>query len=293
MSIEVEYPTEWKEYELLDFGQGAKFERFGPEEDGYTVVRPDPRAVWEKTLPEESWGNADANFTRTDPRTGVWTLKRNPPSPWHIHYKHLTFILRPTEFKHVGIFPEQAVNWEWLTKTINSKPLSVLNLFAYTGGATMASLAAGAKVTHVDAAKSTISWAKENLAASGLSEKPVRFIEDDAFKFVSREIKRGNTYDGIILDPPRFGRGSKGEIWKLETDLPKLLSVCKQILSKTPAFVLINAYTADISSLVLDHLLSDMTHDLGGTREFGELTLKDSASEKLLPSGILARWTAA
>lgn len=290
MSIEVIYPTEWKEYELLDFGEGAKFERFGPIENGYTIVRPDPRAVWEKTLPEESWLNADANFTRTDPRTGVWTLKRNPPSPWHIHYKNLTFTLRPTEFKHVGIFPEQAANWDWLTNTINSKPVSILNLFAYTGGATMASLAAGAKVTHVDAAKSTIQWAKENLVASGLSEKPVRFIEDDAFKFVSREIKRGNTYDGIILDPPRFGRGSKGEIWKLETDLPKLLVACKQILSKTPMFVLINAYTADISSLVLDHLLKDMTNDLGGTREFGELTLKDTASEKLLPSGILARW---
>lgn len=286
MDIKIDYPTEWTEYDLLDSGDGEKLERFGT----YMIARPDPRALWQKTNPE-LWENADATFTRTDPKTGRWDIRTTPPTPWALRYKTLTFTLRPTEFKHVGIFPEQAANWNWLESTIQGRPLNVLNLFAYTGGATMACLAAGAKVTHVDAAKSTIVWAKENLAASSLTEKPIRWIEDDAYKFVMRESKRGNTYDGIILDPPRFGRGSKGEVWKLEEHLPQLLVACKRILSTSPAFVLINAYTADISPIVLDRLMGDMTAELGGTVESGELTLKESSSGRLLPNGIFSRWS--
>lgn len=284
--IKIDYPSEWAEYELLDSGDGEKLERFGT----YIIARPDPRALWQKTN-SDMWDRAHATFTRTDPKTGTWHIRATPPDPWILHYKSLAFTLRPTEFKHVGIFPEQAANWNWLDSIIHERPLNILNLFAYTGGATMACLAAGAKVTHVDAAKSTIAWAKENLVISAFSEKPIRWIEDDAYKFVMREQKRGNMYDGIILDPPRFGRGSKGEVWKLEDHLPQLLVACKRILSQTPTFVLINAYTADLSPIVLERLMGDMTHEFGGSIESGELTLKESASGKLLPNGIFSRWS--
>ena len=287
MDIPVAFPDDWTEYELIDSGDGEKLERFNT----YTLIRPDPRALWSKHSPER-WELADASFKRTDPKTGDWLKRTPPPVPWLIHYNRLTFTLRPTEFKHVGIFPEQAVNWKWLDEIIRHRPLRILNLFAYTGGATMAAISSGAIVTHVDAAKSTIAWAKENLRASGLPETSVRWIEDDAYKFVLREGKRNNTYDGIILDPPRFGRGSKGEIWKLENDLPKLLSACKHILSPKPAFVLINAYTPDISSIVLHNMLQSMMESYSGSTTSGELTLKESASGNLLPNGIFARWSA-
>jgi len=208
-----------------------------------------------------------------------------------VRYDRLTFILRPTEFKHVGVFPEQAVNWLWLTKTIGGKPLNVLNLFAYTGGATMAAAAAGAKVTHVDAVKSTIDWAHENIRASNLVDKPVRWIEEDAYKFVLRESRRGSTYDGIIMDPPRFGRGTKGEVWKLEDDLPKLVNACISILSPNPTFFLLNAYTADLSSIAVANLLTSAMSRHKGTVSFGELALKESSSGRLLPNGIFARWS--
>ncbi len=286
MIISIDYPTDWTDYELLDSGSGEKLERFG----SYIIARPDPRALWKKTnIP--LWTRANAVFTRTDPKTGTWEITSPPPNPWLLSYKSLSFTLRPTEFKHVGIFPEQATNWDWLTTVIGQRPLNILNLFAYTGGATMACLSAGAKVTHVDSAKSTIAWAKENLEASKLMEKPIRWIEDDASKFVKREAKRGNMYDGIILDPPRFGRGSKGEVWKLEDNLPLLLQECKQILSPNASFVLINAYTADISPIVLERLMQDMTQERAGAIQTGELTLRESASGKLLPNGIFSRWS--
>jgi len=255
------YPTDWKEYELIDSGDNMKLERFG----AYTIARTDPRALWQ-------------------PKTQNWTSDKLPDS-WKISYKHLTFILKPTSFKHVGIFPEQAVNWDWLAHV--SRGLRVLNLFAYTGGATLAAAAAGANVTHVDALKSAITWANENVVASNLKGKPIRWIEEDALKFVLRETKRGNTYDGIILDPPRFGRGSKGEVWKIEEDLPKLILELKKITK--PKFILLNAYTADLSPLVLHHLLADWVH---GSIEFGELALKESSDRsRLLPSGLFARWS--
>lgn len=261
----VAYSTDWKDYELIDSGDGMKTERFGP----YTVVRTDPRAIWK---PHASHRNSD----------------KLPPE-WNISYKHLTFILKPTQFKHVGVFPEQAVNWNWLTSVINGQNVKVLNLFAYTGGATLASAAAGAQVTHVDSVKSAINWANENVAASGLKGAPVRWIEEDAMKFVLREAKRGNTYDGVILDPPRFGRGSKGEVWKIEEDLPKLLSAIAALLPK-PKFIVLNAYTADLSPFVLHHLLADIVGD--EHIEFGELALMESSAGRLLPSGIFARWSA-
>ena len=286
-TIPMEFPTDWTEYELLDSGGGEKLEHFG----GYTLVRPDPRAIWQKNLSETAWNSADSTYRRTDPKTGTWTTQQPPPSPWKVTYHEMTFGLRPTEFKHVGVFPEQAVNWNWIQQQINGKPLNILNLFAYTGGATMAAAGAGAKVTHLDAVKPTITWAHENTKESKLDNKPIRWIEDDAYKFVSREAKRGNTYDGIIMDPPRFGRGSKGEVWKLEDDLPKLLNLCKQILSPKPAFVLINAYTADISSIVLFNMLGGLMKDTSGNTTHGELALKESKSERFLPNGIFARWS--
>ena len=256
-TLSIEYPKDWKDYELIDSGDGMKLERFGQ----FRVARTDPRAIWK-------------------PHTHNWTSDKLPPH-WNISYKHLTFVLKPTQFKHVGVFPEQAVNWNWLTKTIDGRSLNVLNLFAYTGGATMAAAASGARVTHVDAVKSAIDWAHENIRASKLETKPIRWIEEDAYKFVLREARRGNTYDGIIMDPPRFGRGTKGEVWKLEDDLPKLVDACRNILSSKPAFFLLNAYTADLSSISIGNLL--------GTTSFGELALRDS-SGRLLPNGIFARW---
>jgi len=289
-AIPIAYPTDWTEYELIDSGDGEKLERFGPDAaSGYTLIRPDPRALWQKNNPA-LWETADASFKRTDPKTGQWIVNNPPPSVWTVAYHELKFTLRPTEFKHVGVFPEQAVNWNWIKEQVNEKPLNILNLFAYTGGATMAAASAGAKVTHVDAVKSTLTWAHENVTASGLADKPIRWIEDDAYKFVTREAKRGNYYDGIILDPPRFGRGTKGEVWKLEDDLPKMVSAIKQILSPNPTFVLINAYTADISSIVLLNLLNDLMKNYKGNLTFGELALKESHSDRLLPNGIFVRW---
>lgn len=264
-TLRIEYPTDWTDYELLDTGlsaqagAGMKLERFGP----HTIARTDPRAIW-------------------NPQTSNW-VSSVLPARWNISYKHLTFILKPTSFKHVGIFPEQAVNWNWLTKIIQEKPLKILNLFAYTGGATMAAAAAGATVTHVDAVKSAIDWAHENAHASGLSDKPIRWIEEDVMKFITREKKRGSTYDGIIMDPPRFGRGTKGEVWKLQDDLPRLVQACRDILSKTPAFLLLNAYTADLSAIAIGNLLT--------TDNFGELALIETTSGRLLPNGIFARLT--
>ena len=282
-TISIEFSTDWTEYELIDSGDAMKLERFGQ----YIVARPDPRAIWEQSDPK-LWEKADAEFVRTSATEGNWDIKKDPPDPWKISYKQLSFILRPTSFKHVGVFPEQAVNWDWLDTVIHGDNLKVLNLFAYTGGATLAAAKAGATVTHVDSVKSAIDWANENAAASKLSGKPIRWIEEDAMKFVVREGKRGNTYDGIILDPPRFGRGTKGEVWKIEENLPKLLKEIKKIVSPAPRFILLNAYTADLSPLVLHHLLAELTK--GGSITFGELALKESSGGRLLPNGIFARW---
>jgi len=284
-TIQIEYPTNLPDYALLDSGDGKKLEVFS----GYTIIRPDPRALWNKSQ-EKLWDSADAQFIRTTSDSGSWNIKKTPPMPWHFHYKDYSFLLRPTDFKHVGIFPEQAVNWDWITNSIGKRAPSILNLFAYTGASTLVAAKNGAFVTHVDSVKNTISWANENCKLNNIPADRVRWIEDDVYKFVLRETKRGKRYDAVIMDPPRFGRGSKGEIWKLENDLPKLLSACKQILSPNPLFVLINAYTADISSLVLSHLMQDLMKGFGGAITFGELATKEASCNQLLPQGIFARW---
>ncbi len=287
-SIQVFVPRSWDDYELIDSGEGMKLERFG----AYIIARPDPRAIWKRHAPAAVWLQAHATYERSSKDEGHWDITVPPAADWHVRYADLVFTLKPTSFKHVGVFPEQAVNWDWMSERIAGKPLSVLNLFAYTGGATLACAAGGATVTHVDSAKGAIEWAKANARASGLEKRPIRWIVDDALKFVQREARRGNRYDGIILDPPRFGRGAKGEVWKIQDNLPEMLEACKTILSATPSFILLNAYTADLSALVINHLLSDLTAGFGGTLTFGELALADTTTGRLLPNGLFARWCA-
>jgi 23S rRNA (cytosine1962-C5)-methyltransferase len=277
--------TAWEDYELIDSGNGEKLERFGK----YILVRPDPRIFWPKSLPEDQWSQADACYSRTSNKEGQWQIKNPPPGEWRVKWQDLIFTLKPTEFKHTGVFPEQAAHWSWIRETVNDHPLKILNLFAYTGGATMAGLSKGATVTHVDSVKSALDWASANLTASGLSGKPVRWIAEDAQKFVAREVRRGNRYDGVILDPPRFGRGPKGEVWKLEPDLPKLLSNLKMLLSPIPALFLVNVYTADVSPITLANAVKAILPE-SGQFEFGELTIRETASPRLVPHGIFARW---
>jgi len=270
-------PEEWRDYELVDTGDGMKLERWGQ----YMMARPDPRIIWSKGDPE-LWKKADAVFEGEN-----WKFRNEPPQDWVVSWERLRFMLRPTDFKHTGVFPEQAVNWQWLQQ---KKATRVLNLFAYTGGATMAAAIAGAQVTHVDSSRPAMMWASENAKLSDIPKDHIRWIQDDVLKFVKREIRRGVKYDGIIMDPPRFGRGASGEVWKLEDDLPNLLEHTRQILSATPLFWLINAYTADLSSIALGNLLADMVKDLGGTTESGELGIKESSGGRILPAGIFARW---
>jgi len=287
-AIPIHTPGNWKDYELIDSGAGKKLERFGT----YILSRPAPNALWLPRAKPAVWKKANASYVHRTETTGDWKIHKSPPNNWHITYNKLTFMLRPATFKHVGVFPEQAPNWDWLERQIQGKPLRVLNLFAYTGGATLASLAAGAHVTHVDASKPSVTWAKENAQASKLQNHPVRWIRDDVYKFVLRESRRGNTYDAIIMDPPRFGRGADGEIWKIETDLPKLLLACRAILSPEPSFFLLNAYFVNLSSIDLSNLLGDCLQK-DKAYEFGELSLKDTTSGRFLPNGIFARWSAA
>lgn len=286
-SIPILIPDGWNDYELIDTGDGMKLERFG----SHTISRPDPRALWKPRKPHPIWEKAHAQYVRSSKTEGHWLTKNPPPLLWLIHYHDMTFRLEPTAFKHIGIFPEQAVNWVWLEEVIADEPLSVLNLFAYTGAATIAAAHAGAHVTHLDSVKSAITWAHENAKLNTIAENQIRWIEDDAMKFVLREAKRGSTYDGIILDPPRFGRGSKGEVWKLATDLPRLLESGAHLLSPSARFLLVNAYTADISAVALGQLVSSVLTSRGGSVTYGELALKESDGDRLLPSGIFARWT--
>ena len=287
MTISVLYPTEWTDYECIDSGNGKKLERFGT----YSINRPDPRILWTPSLPKEHWDLTNATFIQSDSLAGRWVIQNTAPNPWRIGYKNLTFELQSTNFKHVGIFPEQAVNWDWIIEKVNKRPLRILNLFAYTGGATLASASAGTMVTHVDSVKSVLAWAKKNTELSHVASNGVRWICDDAYKFVLREGRRSSTYDAIIMDPPRFGRGSQGEVWKLHEDLPKLLHACLAILSPNPQFFLINTYTADISSIVLGHLLHNMFKDKGGVIESGELAIQEAFGKRLIPHGIYARWS--
>lgn len=277
-----------KDYELLDSGEGEKLERLGD----FVLSRPDPQAIWKKNLTESEWKKADAFFTRTE-TSGEWRYKGDKKlDKWPIEYSGLKFWIKPTAFKHTGIFPEQIENWDWVRNIISTSTApSVLNLFGYTGGASLACAQAGAKVVHVDGSKSAISWARENAELSGLSEKPIRWILEDARVFVGREIKRGNKYDAIIMDPPAFGHGANKEIWKIEEHLLPLVEDCIKLLNDNPLFFIINGYSAGYSAVAYKNILSELVTKFGGSVEEGELMLKEGrAGGRLLPCGIFARW---
>lgn len=283
--------NDWKDYELLDTGGGEKLERWG----GYILRRPDPQIIWPLKKETALWIETHAHYHRSSSGGGHWEEKVKLPERWTISYENLKFIIKPTSFKHTGLFPEQQVNWKWMMDKIRSanRPIKVLNLFAYTGGATVACASAGAEVCHVDAAKGMVQWAKENLHTSGLGDKPVRFITDDVFKFVQREQRRGVKYDAIIMDPPSYGRGPNGEMWKLENDLYRFVDSCRAILTPNPLFFLINSYTTGISASVLTNILSmAFKQEYGGSLSSGEIGLPITASGLNLPCGILGRWEA-
>ena len=283
----MEIAKNWKDYEILDMANGEKLERWG----NIYLIRPDPQIIWkEKTFPEK-WKKANAKYIRSSTGGGAWNYKNKLPESWQIHYKDLKFLVKPMGFKHTGLFPEQAVNWDWMIEKIQNagRPIKVLNLFAYTGGASVACSYAGASVCHVDSSKGMVTWAKENVTASGLADRKVRYIVDDVVKFVSREIRRGNTYDAIIMDPPSYGRGANGEVWKFEENLPDLISLCSRVLSEKPLFFLINSYTTGISSMVLENLLR-LNIKKGGIFSHGEIGLPMTDSKLILPCGIYARW---
>ncbi len=278
----------WKDYEVIDTGNGEKLERWGD----VILRRPDPQTIWPEQQ-KELWRRADAVYHRSQKGGGEWEYMRKLPERWTISYKNLRFYVHPTGFKHTGLFPEQAVNWDWMAGLIRNaqRPVRVLNLFAYTGGATMACAAAGAHVTHVDAAKGMVQWAGENRALSGIDETRVRWIVDDVRKFVLREQRRGNTYDGILMDPPSYGRGGNGEIWKLEDELFSLVEECVKILSDDPLFMLINSYTTGLQPAVLNNMLTmTVKKKHGGQVNADEIVLPVTAGG-VLPCGASGRWS--
>lgn len=278
----------WKEYEVIDCSAGEKLERWGK----YILLRPDPQVIWDTEKKNRNWKHLNAHYHRSKKGGGQWEFF-DLPEQWDLHYNDLTFHLKPFSFKHTGLFPEQAVNWDWFShKILNAgRPVKVLNLFAYTGGATLAAAAAGAAVTHVDASKGMVTWAKENAAASGLSAAPIRWLVDDCVKFVEREIRRGNHYDGIIMDPPSYGRGPKGEVWKIEEKIYPLICLCEKILSEHPLFFLINSYTTGLQPAVLSYMLgSAVAKKHGGVVKAEEIGLPVSASGLVLPCGASGRW---
>jgi 23S rRNA (cytosine1962-C5)-methyltransferase len=276
------------DYELLDSGEGEKLERFGQ----IVLSRPDPQSLWRKYLSADEWNRADGTFAR-DGKDGSWNFKKDTPEKWPINFAGLKIIIKPTAFKHTGLFPEQSTNWEWLKRVIGNsekKDLEILNLFGYTGGASLICAQAGAKVVHVDSSKAAINWGKENAELSGLSDKPIRWILDDARVFVEREIKRGRKYDGIIMDPPAFGHGAGKELWKIEEHFLDLVENCKKILADNPRFFLVNGYSAGYSAIAYQNNLLDLEKKHGGKVEIGELAIEESGSQRLLPAGIFARW---
>lgn len=279
---------EWKDYEILDLYNGEKVERWGKQ----LLIRPDPQVIWPKQT-EEPWEKrADAHYFRSSAGGGAWEYYKKLPEKWCIRYKDLSFYIKPMGFKHTGLFPEQAVNWDYMISKIKNagRPIRVLNLFAYTGGATVACLSAGAFVCHVDSSKGMVSWAKENVALSGLSDQPMRFIVDDVRKFVEREIRRKNTYDAIVMDPPSYGRGAGKEVWSLEENLYDLVALCSGVLSENPLFFLINSYTTGLSPTVLENILHTALRKYPGTISSGEIGLPVTGSDLVLPCGIFGRW---
>jgi len=282
----------WQDYQLIDTGNGLKLERWGD----VVLVRPDPQIIWPQHG-QRAWNSWDGFYHRSDTGGGQWEFRRSLPESWTICYGDLKFRIRPTDFKHTGLFPEQAANWDWCSRKIRSardsgREVSVLNLFGYTGAASLACAAAGANVCHVDASKGVVQWCRDNAALSGLTASPIRYIVDDCLKFAGRESRRERRYDAIIMDPPAYGRGSGGEVWKLEVHLWKLLVECRALLSEQPLFFLINSYTSKLSPLVLGNLLSELMSKHGGRITVGELGLRSQGDGKILPCGIFGRWEA-
>jgi 23S rRNA (cytosine1962-C5)-methyltransferase len=279
---------DWKDYEILDMANGEKLEKW----KDVILVRPDPQIIWKSKSFPERWKNANARYIRSSTGGGNWDFNKKVPANWQVKYKELIFNIKPMGFKHTGLFPEQAVNWDWMINKIQhaNRDIKVLNLFAYTGGATVACSYAGASVCHVDSSKGMVTWAKENITSSGLQNNPVRYIIDDVVKFVSREIRRGNKYDAIIMDPPSYGRGTNGEVWKFEENLPMLIELCMQVLSDNPLFFLINSYTTGISAEVLSNLLRLNLKKYNGKITSGEIGLPMKDSNLILPCGIFGKW---
>ncbi|MGL5260569.1 MAG: class I SAM-dependent methyltransferase [Lachnospiraceae bacterium] len=280
--------NEWNDYEVIDTSNGEKLERWGD----YILVRPDPQVIWNTSKKHKAWKQKNGHYHRSKAGGGEWEFI-NLPKEWQINYKSLTFNLKPFSFKHTGLFPEQATNWDWFSNLIQKekRQLKVLNLFAYTGGATLAAASAGANVTHVDASKGMVNWAKENAVSSGLSDKPIRWLVDDCVKFVEREIRRGNTYDGIIMDPPSYGRGPKGEIWKIEESIYPFIELTSQLLSKDSVFFLINSYTTGLQPAVLNYMIhTSIVSKFGGHVEASEIGLPVTDNGLVLPCGASGRW---
>ena len=286
------YTKDWKDYELLDCSEGERLERWGK----VILIRPDPQIIWSTPKEHPMWKHADARYVRSSQGGGHWEYRRELPEFWKINYKDLTFKISPTGFKHTGLFPEQAVNWDMMIEKIKEaksegREIRVLNLFAYTGGATAAAASAGASVCHVDAAKGMVHWARENAELSGLSEKPIRWIVDDCKKFVEREIRRGSKYDAVILDPPSYGRGPGGEVWKLEEHVFELVSLVSEVLTEEPLFVLLNSYTTGLSASTMAYVLGSAMKKFGGKVSAEEIGLPVTQSGMALPCGSSAIWS--
>lgn len=276
---------EWKDYECIDTADGEKLERWGD----IILCRPDPQVIWDTKSAPQLWENANAHYHRSSSGGGKWEYKKTVPEQWTVKYKNLTFNIKPMGFKHTGLFPEQAVNWDYMMKKIESRPgAKVLNLFAYTGGATVACAKAGAAVTHVDASKGMVQWAKENAKSSGLQDAPIRYLVDDCMKFVEREIRRGNKYDAILMDPPSYGRGPGGEVWKIEESICHFVRRCSLLLSDNPLFFIINSYTTGLAPTVLTNLMQMCLPE--GKVESSEIGLKITSSSMVLPCGATGRW---
>lgn len=280
---------DWKDYEVIDASAGEKLERWG----NYILIRPDPQVIWDTPKENDGWRHPNAHYHRSSKGGGSWEFF-DLPEQWSINYKDLTFQLKPFSFKHTGLFPEQAGNWDYMRKKIDAagRPVKVLNLFAYTGGATVACAKSGASVTHVDASKGMVTWAKENAASSGLANAPIRYLVDDCVKFVEREIRRGNHYDGIVMDPPSYGRGPNGEVWKLEERIHDLIRLCAKVLTEDPLFFIINSYTTGIQPAVLSYLINiEITRYFGGKVSADEIGLPVSSNNLMFPCGATARWS--
>lgn len=282
---------QWEDYELVDSGNGQKLERYG----AYEFIRPEPQAMWSPALKEKRWQNVHAVFQPTREESGGrWVFKQPVEPGWRMRYRQLSFQAQTTAGRHLGVFPEQAAHWDWISETIQAarRQIQVLNLFGYTGLASLAAAQAGARVTHVDASKKALQWARQNQALSELTDRPIRWLLDDAMKFVQREARRGNQYDGLILDPPKFGRGPKGEVWEFFELFPHLLDACRAVISQNPLFIIITAYAIRASSLSLHYSLQQMMRDKRGNITSGELALIEKSAGRLIPTAIFARWAA-